>query len=396
MRSFYIILCLTAVAVAVAEEANGGDNKSNIFFRGQEFSSSLLQDTLLDTIECNGITSISTFPFATGGSTLLSSTATLLDTPMFTFATSSSASDYHGSNYDSSSDDDCTMIGANNGNGVWYSIRGNDTFLHAKLFIDTDYTNQRIAVFEGPNHIKCGEQQQQQQEHELKCISSNHYHQHQHHNDNHDTDGHNNNSSSSNRELMWFASKEKTYFFKVFGVSDDESGLFVLNMDEMIFPRPKNDHCENAERILMPGQTVTGSSTGAWPHKLNIDKCMLKETSRGLFYSIQGTGKTISLSLRTDITTITSSEEEEGGGRLEIAILANDDCSYCIGNSQFITTKDSKHIIQFESNADDVYTIVISGQGTGDSGVFQLTWEVRRRENHQQQQKRKQQELIFF
>ena len=136
-------------------------------------------------------------------------------------------------------------------------------------------------------------------------------------------------------------------------------------MDEVFFPRPGNDQCPLAQ-VLKRGQKVTGNSVGSWPHNLNNEKCRLSENSRGLFYSIKGNGETISLSLRPEV----------GVGRMEMALLTNNDCSTCIANSAFISAGDARHILQFHSNPEETYTLVVSGQGMVDNGYFELTWEV--------------------
>lgn len=280
-------------------------------------------DNIFDHIlECSGITSIINFPYAMGGTTRLTN---VLDIPI-----------YGATN--ENNNEEC--MNAANHPGVWYKVQGNDNFLRAKLSIDAEITNQKMVLFEGPKHIPCGNEQVKQ----FKCLSH---------------------PSENPRELVWFAKKEKTYYFRVFGVSPEESGAYLLQMDEVFYPRPGNDQCSMAQ-VLKRGQKVTGNSVGSWPHNLNNEKCRLSENSRGLFYSIKGNGETISLSLRPEV----------GIGRMEMALLIDNDCSTCIANSAFISAGDARHILQFHSNKDETYTLVVSGQGMVDNGYFELTWEV--------------------
>jgi hypothetical protein len=79
-------------------------------------------------------------------------------------------------------------------------------------------------------------------------------------------------------------------------------------LQELSISRPFNDQCGTAQR-LQSGELITGASSGAWPHGLVNHACSLQARSRGLFYSIEGTGDGITLSLRPDISE----------GKLEVA-----------------------------------------------------------------------------
>lgn len=130
----------------------------------------------------------------------------------------------------------------------------------------------------------------------------------------------------------------------------------------MTIPRPTNDQCKTARR-LQAGEPITGISNGAWPHGLLNDDCSLNAHSRGLFYSIEGTGEPISLTLRPDISD----------GKLEVAVLSQDDCGKCIIGSEFFSAEDMKHTVAFPSTKNEIYTVVVSGEGVSDAGVFQLS-----------------------
>jgi predicted DCC family thiol-disulfide oxidoreductase YuxK len=132
-------------------------------------------------------------------------------------------------------------------------------------------------------------------------------------------------------------------------------------LQELSITRPFNDQCGTAQR-LQSGELITGASSGAWPHGLVNHVCSLQARSRGLFYSIEGTGDVITLSLRPDISE----------GKLEVAVLSQGDCGKCIASSDFITAEDNKHTIRFSSIKNEIYTIAVSGQGVSDAGVFQL------------------------
>jgi hypothetical protein len=135
---------------------------------------------------------------------------------------------------------------------------------------------------------------------------------------------------------------------------------------ELEVPSLANDSCETSGRLTLDplessGKAVSGNSTPSRPHGLQNADCSLIATSRGLFYSFEGTGDTLNV-------TLTISTDEI---RLELAILTIG-CGTCITVSDFSTLDDSPHSITFESEPDELYVVVVSGQGFADVGVFAI------------------------
>jgi hypothetical protein len=136
---------------------------------------------------------------------------------------------------------------------------------------------------------------------------------------------------------------------------------------------PINDQCETTAKALELAEVVTGDSTGSWPHGLENDDCGLHAFSRGLFYAVEGTGESMGVTLTTDIAE----------GRLEVAILKNaSDCSQCVTISDFLTAEDMPHTTVFDTELNQTYVVVVSGEGFSDSGVFQVELVVSERQRN--------------
>eukprot|EP00980_Cylindrotheca_fusiformis_P023292 scaffold10332_cov101-Cylindrotheca_fusiformis.AAC.3 len=222
--------------------------------------------------------------------------------------------------------------------GVWYRLSGHDMILEATV-TSTSQANNTIVLFQD---TRTGG----------TCQPSEVL------------------SVQNHGELSWFAKEGTTYFIKVVGeTSPDESGIFVLQIEELLVPHPTNDQCRTSRQMptLSEGEQImaTGSSYGARPHGVVNEACGLTNPyARGLFYSIEGTGRPIAISFRPDVT---------GQGELEMVLLVNDFCNACIARSEFMTTQDSEQTIVFDTVENERYTILISGKDISDAGVFQLT-----------------------
>lgn len=139
--------------------------------------------------------------------------------------------------------------------------------------------------------------------------------------------------------------------------------------------------------MLSMGTTVSGDSMGALPHEMGdiYGTCSLHEYARGLFYKVDGTGKKLGVTLNILDDVLHSSQEEK---TLEVAIL--DGCSIrndipaptvsdCITFSDFLTADDTPHTVEFDSEKDITYYVVVSGQSFSDVGKFEISVEVRTR-----------------
>jgi hypothetical protein len=142
--------------------------------------------------QCEGITSIPSFPYRIGGDTALASMA--LPT-----LTRSSKRPLHlscdGTDSTPSYDTDTP--------GLWYQIEGHNQFFLAAIET-ADNSRQSFALFQGSN---CGE--------ELECVL-----------------GH---EQEYENELTWFGEEGVTYYFKVFPDPGDNKRLFVLDLDVSAF-----------------------------------------------------------------------------------------------------------------------------------------------------------------
>ena len=126
--------------------------------------------------------------------------------------------------------------------------------------------------------------------------------------------------------------------------------------------RPSNDQCEFAQPIEL-GDSITAITTGAWPHGIEVEQCNLGQHSQALFYSIEGTGMDIEVTLRADVTE----------GLLGLAVVGEDDCSQCIMHSVYMSATDSEQTVTFPSEEGKQYKIVVSGDEVFDAGLFHLS-----------------------
>jgi predicted DCC family thiol-disulfide oxidoreductase YuxK len=61
---------------------------------------------------------------------------------------------------------------------------------------------------------------------------------------------------------------------------------------------------------------------------------------------------------------------------LEVAIFTSEECEVCVMYSDFLTAEDTPHTLELATEKSKNYTIVVSGEGFADVGVFQLELEV--------------------
>ncbi|CAJ1946589.1 unnamed protein product [Cylindrotheca closterium] len=268
--------------------------------------------------ECNGMITVNSFPFRAGGDTTMAELRIPLIIVESTQAESLLCGQGTFSDYDVAAP------------ALWYKIEGNDHYVKAVLET-AENTERPFALFKGLN---CGD--------ELECIL-----------------GH----AAEHRDnmLTWFAKKETTYYFKVFGDPEGDDNIFVLEIMTSEAPRPSNDQCEFAQPLKL-GDSLTGLTTGAWPHGIKDELCNLGKHSQALFYSIQGTGMDIDVTLRADVTE----------GLLGLAVVGEDDCSQCITHSEYMSATDSEQTVTFPSEEGKLYKIVVSGEEVFDAGLFHL------------------------
>jgi hypothetical protein len=134
--------------------------------------------------------------------------------------------------------------------------------------------------------------------------------------------------------------------------------------------RPYNDRCERAVNLTTTtSAAVTGDSSGAFPHGMENATCSLHKDSRGLFYKVLGTGKTLAV-------TLTTTDATPDDVTFEMAILS-DTCEQCLAFSDFLMAEETPHTFEFDSEVDQTYILLVSGQGFSDVGSIQLELKVR-------------------
>lgn len=127
---------------------------------------------------------------------------------------------------------------------------------------------------------------------------------------------------------------------------------------------PPNDQCTQPLPLTLSAPSINGNSTWARPHGLHNADCSLQPYTRGLFYSITGTGTTLELTWTTTAAAISN-------GRFEIAIMS-EACRRCVQSSDFLLAEDVPFVTTFDTVEDLDYVILVSGQGFGDVGAFTL------------------------
>eukprot|EP00339_Tiarina_fusa_P002845 CAMPEP_0117038524 /NCGR_PEP_ID=MMETSP0472-20121206/27096_1 /TAXON_ID=693140 ORGANISM="Tiarina fusus, Strain LIS" /NCGR_SAMPLE_ID=MMETSP0472 /ASSEMBLY_ACC=CAM_ASM_000603 /LENGTH=287 /DNA_ID=CAMNT_0004748763 /DNA_START=8 /DNA_END=867 /DNA_ORIENTATION=+ len=222
--------------------------------------------------------------------------------------------------------------------GVWYRINGKGSFLEAKLTDSAGTaTDFNTALFRGSS---CET---------MECMLPSEYQIE---------------NQRTEPTSTWYAQDGESYFYHVTGISQDAVGAYDLSVKELEGPSASNDMCETAEDVVLDplesssGQLVSGNSMPSRPHGLTDEACSLKATSRGLFYSVEGTTEEtieVTLSILTDDI------------RLELAILTMG-CDSCVLVSDFLTMDDSPHTVTFDSEAGESYVVVVSGEGFADVG----------------------------
>lgn len=181
---FYsLVLCMSFPVV----EADG-----NVFLRGTRTETqSAYEKGDVQQFNCPGVRSLGDLPIVTGGTTSISQQS---------LASKSSISNDGSMSFSQEAlfkcSEDPSLLTSP---GIWYSVRGIDSFLHATLLFENDAV-QKMAVFEAAD----GGCQPSQ------CLMV---------------------SNSINEDLDWFAASDTTYFIKVFGASSSQAGSFLLRIE---------------------------------------------------------------------------------------------------------------------------------------------------------------------
>lgn len=130
----------------------------------------------------------------------------------------------------------------------------------------------------------------------------------------------------------------------------------------------ENDECTTAQGLSTDGMVFSVNTTSAWPHGLENEDCSLHAYSRGAFYTVEGTGR---------VMAVTLSASDLADTRLEMAVLT-ENCDECIEVSDFLTADETPHTMAFKTTLNQIYVIVVSGERFSDVGAFDIQVEVGR------------------
>lgn len=169
--------------------------QTNVFLRGASPLAGANENGNQQGVSCPGVHNLDEFPVVTGGSTTMSAQRQSASSSSSSITSDGSMAMSQEVLYKCS--DDRAVLEAP---GVWYRLEGMDASIHASLLFDTQ-SDQRMAIFEAPNGGGCNPSQ---------CLMV---------------------SNGFQTQLDWFAESSSTYFIKVYAVTSEESGPFVLHME---------------------------------------------------------------------------------------------------------------------------------------------------------------------
>lgn len=234
---------------------------------------------------------------------------------------------------------DCEIIDIHDntlGNGIWYFFEGTGDMIQLST---CNYTNfdTKIDVFTG----NCNN---------LSCLAGN-------------DEGGCFNASKVN----FFSEIGMVYYIYVSGyVPGLAFGEFELTVEKGT--PPENDLCQNAIPInlgdIIDGDTSLASSIGAPLLDCDSDFPFDDTLGNGIWYTIDGTGETISLSTCNNADFDTKIDVFTGNCDDLVCLVGNDEGEGCFNTSE----------LTFESEIGTTYYIYVSGY-TNATGIFTLTAE---------------------
>jgi len=176
---------------------------------------------------------------------------------------------------------------------------------------------------------------------------------------------------SCNTGVSWFATNGESYWVRVFGNS---TGAFPIAVN----PTPENDMCE-AAIMLNLNETVVGTTLGArlGPEQTvcaadvsPVSPAIPRDDLPGAWYSVVGTGDTLTLSTCTGNSTL-----DENGYDSQIVVFSGDCSSLtCIAGNDDDVRDECFGLnagVSWASNAGEVYYARVYGYST--VGSFGLT-----------------------
>lgn len=152
--------------------------------------------------------------------------------------------------------------------GIWYRVVGTGASLRASTCDpDTDF-DTLISVYRGTCDL-------------LECVNTD------------------DNSCGLQASVAWTALESETYYIYVHGRLQSSVGRFALYIEEYT-PLVDNDFCDASIEVAADGDLIVGTTTGATFD--NAGTCVAPNTGPGVFYKVQGTGRTLRASLCNEET----------------------------------------------------------------------------------------------
>ena len=220
------------------------------------------------------------------------------------------------------------------GVGVWYQVRGTGQRLYVSTCENTSDEAANVAVYQGDCDV-------------LECVEGTYT------------------PCGSKGSFTWTTVFDERYYIFVQNPGVDRrilapAGSFTLTLEEQV----SNDLCENYIGPLLPGGSPTFGSTRSATIG-DLDACVVtKPPSRGVFYTVVGTGEELTASVCSVFTSFDAHIQvfENGCDDLQCIEVIDDgvDCN-------------QGTLVRWPSVAGELYTILVSGADAEEYGNFALT-----------------------
>ena len=227
----------------------------------------------------------------------------------------------------------CEGLGSS-GLGVWYEVRGTGQRLSVSTCDTTSNQAVNVAVYQGDCNV-------------LECVEGTHT------------------PCGSKGSFTWTTVFDDRYYILVQDSGVDRrilapAGSFTLTLEKQV----SNDLCENYIGPLLPGGSPTFGSTRSATIG-DVDACAVtKPPSRGVFYTVVGTGEDLTASVCSEFTSFDAQIQvfENGCDDLQCIEVVSDGVNCNQGT-----------LVRWPSVAGEMHTILVSGTDAEEYGNFALT-----------------------
>lgn len=226
----------------------------------------------------------------------------------------------------------CEGLGSS-GVGVWYEVRGTGQRLSASTCETTSNQAVKVAVFQGD----CSG---------LECVEGTYT------------------PCGSKGSFTWTTVFDERYYIFVQDPGVDQRmapvGSFILTLEES----SSNDLCENYIGPLLPGGSPTFGSTRSATMG-DLDACVVtKPSSRGVFYTVVGTGEELTASVCSVFTNFDA--------HIQVFVNGCDDLQ-CMEVINGGVDCNQGTLVRWASVAEELYTLLVTGTDAEEYGNFALT-----------------------